>query len=300
GIPRAIARRAAARPPRARSRPRAPARQARAGTARIARCDSPSALAHRRRARSPRTRRAGPPRGNRAPRRPGFRAASTRPSRRICLCRRYSSPGLRERAGEIEWPIARRVLKTSTELIVAQAIFLPERTLDAAPNLAARASNMARDGGFVLAEQRAGFRQRELLRVIIGKAQPVARSEFIERLSQRVGNHRKVAAAVGIVGFGRRMIVCRKYRTYLDTRMRPILRPPRLRFTLRDHNAQPRGERTAAVVVIQRRTPLPVVARESVKVAVERVDNFARALRIAGERPRDIFDHGTELRIEFA
>lgn len=64
--------------------------------------------------------------------------------------------------------------------------------------LAARTVELPRDGGFVLAKQAANLRERQVLHVIIGKPQTVARRERGKRRRKRGLEQREIALALGI------------------------------------------------------------------------------------------------------
>src|SRR5579885_2972369 len=82
-------------------------------------------------------------------------------------------------------------------------------------------------------------------------------------------------------------------------RMRPIGGAPCLRLPLSDNGAKPRAERASAMVMVERGAAF-AAARGPVKIAVQRARDFARPVRIAGDRTGDSLDQRAKAGIELA
>src|SRR5580704_4419031 len=66
------------------------------------------------------------------------------------------------------------------------------------PQLYARSLELARDGGFVLAEKLADLCERELVDVVVGEAEAIARRECGESGGDTRLHHREIGVALGI------------------------------------------------------------------------------------------------------
>src|SRR5579863_9987502 len=139
----------------------------------------------------------------------------------------------------------------------------------------------------MLVHQPPDFLERKVLDVVKTQAHAIARLQRAQRRIQRLRERIDVAPALRV---GR--VISRRNLVHDSGRQRFIaLRPARTIYVaLRDHRAQPRFQRAAAVEVRQQRPPFPAALLEPVQFRVERVRQFARAPFVASQSPRRIVE----------
>src|SRR5690349_3433169 len=99
--------------------------------------------------------------------------ARARAARRMnrCRCRASPSFSLRKDLGQVEGPVLGCIFEAQTDLVCAQVMYGSEVAFDLFANPLARLVQFARDGGLMLASQRADLREREILQIVIGEPQ---------------------------------------------------------------------------------------------------------------------------------
>src|SRR5262245_32624105 len=152
----------------------------------------------------------------------------------------------------------------------------------------------------MLTQQDAGLGESEFLNVIVREAQAVARLERIDGFVKFTRYHRKVPAPIGILGFRSDGIVEWTRSIEFAIGISPVFHAPRLRFALRYHRAEPRDDRTAAVIVVKRGVAPTIVARVAKQIAIQRVGDLVRPVDISGDLEGNLLYRGSELFVEFA
>ena len=118
------------------------------------------------------------------------------------------------------------------------------------------------------------FRQRQSLRVIAREAQAIFVAQLGNRELDRTLNERSVSNALGIRRGGRRHWQC--WLIVLRQRFEPAAGANGINLALRKDRAQPRFQRTAAVVVAEERLSLALPLLEAVQVRINPVSQLAR------------------------
>ncbi len=93
------------------------------------------------------------------------------------------------------------------DLGLVQAALGSQRALDVAAKDLARACQLARTGRLVLAEELARLGKRQLLRIVTGESEPVARRQVRDRAREGIAHHGEISMLLSIAGAGFRLRV---------------------------------------------------------------------------------------------
>jgi hypothetical protein len=138
---------------------------------------------------------------------------------------------------------------------------------------------MTGDAGFMLTERAANLREGPLFGVVETEPFPLPGFESCESFAQGTAKHGDVALTMRIV------------RMELGPRMRPLARivcvvfaqlfeaatyANRINVALSENGAEPGLQRTAPVVVAEKRTSAALAIRETVQIREKRIREFTR------------------------
>jgi len=167
----------------------------------------------------------------------------------------------------------------------AQAVVVSQPTRDFSAQRLARSRQVARTARFVLAQEFAGFGERQLLGIVAGEPKLIARRELRDGPRQRITGNRCSLTLVG-AGFSRPNpgpAEAGPYDRRFIVRQRLELAPgaQAIDVSLRKHGAEPRRQ-TAASVEVTKKGSLEQLAVEPVSElprAAARIERVGRAIQ---------------------
>ena len=168
--------------------------------------------------------------------------------------------------------------KAFVDLGRRKSVFRFQPALDILAKRSPRLRELAGHRGFMFAGEPANLRERHLLRIVAGEAQPIARRERGDG-SREYGMHRgDETRAFRVSGRGGSKVRRRRCsRFFIRERNQPACLAVAIDVPLRDQRSQPGCEAAAAVEIPEHRLPDAIVFLEAEQLRVKCFGNLARA-----------------------